>query len=499
MRYKVLRNQLRKFNLQSVVEEALRMTSAPPDDVVDALRQFPWLVMLLAKWALLDKMVLPEVGEPLSPERLGRFVQELWDFERDLIKQASPGTAHLLIRPRVFVQVEFQRGNTRGFVRIPALLSRLPADHSLRRLFHTQWELTPEQFVDLSVALYAARLQGNKPGFQRGFFAPLAAQYGDAAIDRILDMFSQDVRGLRRELMSAETLEDGKGLKPRRRSELLEFPCFKRFPLFRATNDVYFVWHPTVLARALGEAVHLRFSDAGEKYTKPFSRVFEKYVVELVGAAYPQLYTEADIKHARGQGSVSVEAVIPFERCNVLVEAKMGLYRDEVMTLSVPEMVRHKFRDLRTAVSQGASVVEMLHMRALPFERVVQTELNYLLVVTSRDLCIGRGDVLDAMCQPSSIEYPSDLAMQQLPLQHVFYISIDAFEHILAAVRAGLCTLPELLARAVDVNRNPATASYWLDLQMSTEAQAAEDHGSLMADAWESSLARLAVALDVTD
>lgn len=66
-------------------------------------------------------------------------------------------------------------------------------------------------------------------------------------------------------------------------------------------------------------------------------------------------------------------------------------------------------------------------------------------------------------------------------------------------MRAGLCTLPELLARVVDVNRNPATASYWLYLQMSTEAQAAADHGSLMAGAWESSLARLAVALDVTD
>lgn len=240
VRYKVLRNQLRKFNLQSVVEEALRMTSDPPDDVIDALRQFPWLPMLLAKWALLDKMVLSQIGEPLSPERLRRFVQELWDFERDLIKQASPGTAHLLIRPRVFVQVEFQRGKTRGFVRIPALLSRLPADHSFRKLFQTQWELTPEQFVDLSLALYAARLQDNTPGFHRGFFAPLAGQYGDVAIDRILEMFSQDLNGLRRELTSAETLEDRKGLKPRRRSELLEFPWFKRFPLFKATNDVYF-------------------------------------------------------------------------------------------------------------------------------------------------------------------------------------------------------------------------------------------------------------------
>ncbi len=471
------------------------MTAVPPDDVVGDLRQFPWLAMLLAKWALLDKMVLLEVGERLSQERLGEFINELWNFDSDLIKQPRPSTAHLLIRPRVFVQMEFQRGSTRSFVRIPALISRLPVDHSLRKLFQTQWELTPEQFIDLAVALYMARIQDNKPGFSRSFFDPLVARYGNAAIDRILSMLSRDLLGLRQELAASESLGGGEGIKNRRRSELLEFPYFKRFPLFRAPNDVYFVWHPTVLARALEDAVHLRLSEAGEAYTKPFSRIFERYVVDLATAEYPQTYTEADIKCANGPSSVSVEAVVPFEHCNVLLEAKMGLYRDEVMTLNTPELVRHKFRDLRKAVAQGATVAEMLHTGVLTFERILQTKVNYLLVVTSRDLCIGRGDVLDAMCQPNAIEYMSETSRQLLPLEHVFYVSIEAFESILAAVRAGRCSLPELLAQAVEANRIPSTASYWLNWHMSKQAQAVEDEGTLMAVAWESSLTRLAVAL----
>ena len=335
-RYKVFRNQLRKFSLESIAEEVLRMTVMPPSDVVDALRLFPWLPMLIAKWALLDRMVLSGVGEKLTRERLESLVQELRDIDGDLIKQPSPGTAHLLIRPRVFVQIEFQRGASRSFVRIPALLSRLPKDHSLRRLFHSQWRLTPEQFIDLAVALYAARLEGGKPGFTRGFFVPLADQYGHEAIERILNMFSRDLAGLRDELIKSEMASGGTSVKPRRRSELLEFPFFKRFPLFRAGNDIYFVWHPTVLVRALEEAVHLRFSDAGEDYTRPFSKVFEQYVVELLVSAYPDAYTEADIKRLRGAMSVTVEAVVPFVNCNVFVEAKMGLYRDEVMTLPVP-------------------------------------------------------------------------------------------------------------------------------------------------------------------
>ena len=126
---------------------------------------------------------------------------------------------------------------------------------------------------------------------------------------------------------------------------------------------------------------------------------------------------------------------------------------------------------------------------------MTQTDVNYLMVVTSRELSIGRGEVLDAMCQPEGIEYPSDLARRLLPLDHVFYVSIEAFEHIISAVRAGLCTLPELLSHAVDVNRNPVTASYWLDRQMSPAAQAVEYKESLVADAWDASLQRLEAAL----
>ncbi|MCX2865475.1 hypothetical protein OOZ63_26980 [Paucibacter sp. PLA-PC-4] len=495
VRFKAFRNQLRKFSLRSLVEEALRMTSLPPDDVVESLRCFPWLPMLIVKWALLDRMVFADVGAPMTKERLAALIDELWNFEGDLLKQKLGGTAHPLIRPRVFVQVLFQRKATRAFVRIPALLSRLPADHGLRKLFHAQWQLTPEQFVDLAIVIYSARFGENKPGFNRSFFKPLEKEYGTVAIDRMLGMFSRDLQGLREELLGAEDMGLGKGLAHRRRSELFEFPFFKRFPLYRHSPDVYFVWHPTVLSRALEDAVHLRLSDAGKEYSEPFSKVFEKYVVELARDAHQYLYTEADIKNSRGSQSSSVEAVIPFDQCNVLIEAKMGLYPDEVITATMPEIVRHKLRDLCKAVVQGAKVAEMLDSGDLIFDQVAQTQTNYLLVVTSRDLFVGRGEVLDAICSAGAIAYPTDVAKTLLPLTHVFFVSIDGFEQIIAAVRAGEANLPELLAHAVELNAVPGGAGYWLEGHMSAEARAVKDRGSLIDVAWEASHARLALAL----
>lgn len=491
-RYKQFRNQVRKFSLNSIVQQTLRITALPPDDIVEALQRLPWLPMLIVKWALLDRMVYTDVGLPMSQQQLTGLVNELWNFDSDLVKPPRPETAHLLIRPRVFVQAEFQRGPTYSFLRIPALLARLPPEHSLLKLFEAQWGVTPEQFSDLATALLIARLGEGKPGFTREFFAPLSAEYGNEPIDKILRMFARDISGLREELVRSELKEDGVTLMPRRRSELLEFPYFKRFPLLKTNDDTYFVWHPTVLARALDEAVHLRFSDAGEAYTRPFSKVFEDYVVEIAHSVYPNLRTEADIKAARGPTSKAVEAIIHFQSCTVLVEAKMGLYPDEVITLSVPDLIRHKFRDLRKAVDQGATVAEMLHTGTLQLDGVSPTETYYLLVVTSRDMYLGRGEVLDAMCQPTGIAYPTDSAKRLLPLAHVFYLSIDSFEHLLADMKSGNDQLPKVLEAAVERNRNPVTASYWLEPH---GKRAVVDDNSLVTKAWEASFARLEKAL----
>lgn len=491
-RYRQFRNRIRKFSLNSIVQQTLRITALPPDDIVESLQRLPWLPMLIVKWALLDRMVYIDVGLPMSQQELTGLVNELWNFDSDLVKPPRHETAHLLIRPRVFVQAEFQRGPTYSFLRIPALLARLPGEHSLRKLFEAQWGVTPEQFSDLATALLIARLGEGKPGFTREFFAPLAADYGNEPIDKILRMFARDIAGLREELARSELKDDGVTPKPRRRSELLEFPYFKRFPLLKTNDNTYFVWHPTVLARALDEAVHLRFSDAGEAYTRPFSKVFEDYVVEIAHSMYPNLRTEADIKAALGPTSKAVEAIIPFEGCTVLIEAKMGLYPDEVITLSVPEIIRHKFRDLRKAVNQGATVAELLHTGTLQLNGVLPTEINYLLVVTSRDMYLGRGEVLDAMCQPTGIAYPTDLAKRLLPLAHVFYLSIDSFEHLLALMKSGIDQLPKVLQAAVERNRNPVTASYWLEPH---GKRVVGDETSIVTKAWEASLARLEKAL----
>jgi hypothetical protein len=494
-RYKQFRNLLRRYNLESIVYEAIRHTATPPDNVLEDLQRVPWLAMLIAKWALADKMVAAGHGPAITTGEFEGLMQQLWSFEGDLHPQGQGAGTYLLLRRISAVQVAFQARNTRAFLRIPMLLTRRPENYSLRLLFQQQWGMPPDHFVDLAICLYSARQYMHDPVIDRSAFAPLEAVYGANAIDRMLGEFSRSVPDLRTELITMEKGNDGKS-KPRRRSELNEFPVFQWLPLLLRPDGRYVVWHPTVMAKALEMAVHLRFSKAGQEYINAFSSVFEDYVIELAASLGGPCHTERDMVAQLGNKSKVVEALLPFVKTNVLIEAKMGLFPDTMMTLSDPVIAGDKLANLVKAVTQGAAVCEALHTGRLVFADTVPSETNYLLVITSRDLSIGRASVLDSMCQPNGVRYDSEIGQRLLPLEHIFYVSIEAFEAIVAAVRLGKITLPEFLAHAVTRNRDPQTASLWLDLQLPNGARNLDDPESAIAQAWEAAARRLEQALD---
>ena len=97
-RYKQFRNQLRKYNLDSIVRQALRYTSTPPSDVLEDLRRAPWLAMLIAKWALLDKMVPANYGPAITPGAFKGLMQQLWSIESDLKPRTEMHGTPLLLR-----------------------------------------------------------------------------------------------------------------------------------------------------------------------------------------------------------------------------------------------------------------------------------------------------------------------------------------------------------------------------------------------------------------
>lgn len=445
---KSILNRLRRYSATSIVDLALQILWNPPSGAGEEVRSAPWLTFLLVKWAMRDNLVYLQVGSPIPPAVFDSLRQELWELQGP--SDDEKPNAWVMLRYLLHVQVEFQRSESWSFLRWPALYLGLEPGSTNRKQFRECMGLEPEDFLDLAYGLYAAVLHRHMP-IGQDYLSPLRSKYGNK-VDRIYELFVRDLPSLRKDMQS-EAAQRIRG-----KQELFEFPYLCRFPFLRLRDGRLHCWHPLVFARGLEDAVHMRLSSLGEDYVNEFSRVHERYVIELAtGCGLPTL-DEVAYKTQVGGHASAVEAIIEGDDCNILVEAKMGLFADDVLLQDNENAIYQKTKRVREAIKQGWKVGKLIREPASNFGTRFQKSQDFLFIVTSRELNLGTGERMRLLYPPSKFDYPDADAQQRLPLSNVFILSIEDFERTIGCVAAGEINLSAVLKDAVVANQRGDTA-----------------------------------------
>jgi hypothetical protein len=452
--YKSARNVLRKYSATSLVNVALDMIWDADKTPLEKLQDIPWLTLLLVKWGLQDNLVCLHIGPSITKSVIEQLRSDLWQIQNKRPQESERQNVFVMLRKLMYVQLEFQRNESWGFLRWPALLADLDPNHVCRRSFRALFQMEPDVYIDMAFALYAATLNRREP-INQDWLSPLRNAYGDH-VDSIVNLFSRDLAGLRIEL------QRDLAQKIHGRHELFEFPYLKRFPFVRFRDGSIRCWHPLVLARGMEDAVHLRLSELGQEYTNSFSRVFENYVTDLAASCGMPYVDEATYKSQLGPSSPSVEMIIEGENCNILVEAKMSLFGDDVLLQDSDSVVYSKVKRVRDAVNQGWRVGELIRSSESGFGERFMKKQDFLLVVTSRDLIIGGGLMLQRLCPPGKFVPPDDDAATRMPVTNIFVLSIEEFERVVGCVASGEINLSKFLSESAEENSNGATERLYL-------------------------------------
>lgn len=446
--HKSIVNRLRRYSATSIADLALQMLWNPPIGEAEELRSAPWLTLLLVKWAMQDNLVSLRVGASIPSAEFDRLRQELWELQGP--SHGEKPNVWLMLRYLVHVQVEFQRRESWGFLRWPALYARLHPGSTNRQQFRQVMGLEPDAFIDLAYALYAAVLARKMP-LGPDYLSTFRPMHG-AAVNRMYDLFVRDLPRLRQDLQA----EDAQRI--RGKQELFEFPYLRRFPFLRLRDGRLHCWHSLVFARGLEDAVHLRLASLGKDYVDEFSRVYERYVTELAAGCGLPVLDEAAYKAQVGSHARAVEAIFEGEDCNILVEAKMSLFHDDVLLQDDETAIYQKTKRVRDAIKQGWKVGELIRDPASGFGARFQKSQDFLLVVTSRELNLGSGERLQRLYAPGVFDYPEAGVQQRLPLSNVFILSVEDFERTMGCVAAGEINLSAVLKDAVIANQRGDTA-----------------------------------------
>ncbi len=403
----------------------------------ERMRGLPWIALLLLKWALQDGAVALYAGTAMPSRVFDALRQQLWDHPSIEHEDGSEFAIFRRLRALMNVQAEYQVGAVWEFVRWPALIERLPADHPLRDQFREAIGIGPSEYLELTTAVFAQVLKDDRQ-LPRDLFSVLANVYG-ASAQRFEELCVRDLTALRVEMQSTEAKAvSGK-------HELFEFPYLKRFPLFRLRSGEVVTWGREVCERGFADIVHLKMSARyGKGYVDPFSRVFESYVTELASLAGLPAVTEAEIKTHLGGHAPSVEAVLIGRSCNILVEAKMGIFADNAALADRQDWIFQRLKPLRGAIEQGRRVSALIRERPDVFGKAAQQPMDYLVVVTSRDLHIGTGCMFNRLVGLD----PQDPRVEgaRLPEERIMFVPIGDFERVVSCAASGAVDLDDLMS-----------------------------------------------------
>lgn len=398
----------------------------------------------------MDRLRAPAI----TPQDFDDLRQRLWDFPEQMgsrIRDTLPGK--LFFRQLINPQLGFQREFSPGFVREAAILAAQPDNNPLRRLFEEKTRLNLRDFLDLAFAIYCGVLEG-RHAFGPEWFGPLLRTYPREVIDVFVEAVSVDYAGLRKFVRGLPNAYR------RVQSELFEFPVLTRYPLLRFNGQLH-CWHPMLFFRGMEVFVHSVLSELGTAYIEPFSKLFEKHVVnEARAISAARFHDEADIRTWLPQGARVPDGLLSYPGYNIFIESKAKLFDESIMCVGHTERFSHMTRALRDAIQQAWSACALLRQEKRAPDQVMNAAKDFLLIVTNREVSASNGRALAAMYPPDTLVPSIPEAIDHLPLEYVYVLSVEDFERLVHGLPMAGVQLPQFLEDCVTADANAATAVF---------------------------------------
>lgn len=448
--FKIVRNRLRKYFPEDIVLACVAELNNKSRDRLERLRQFPpWMLLLLAKWALLHGDYLSPNRRHLATNEFNSLINLMHDFGGAARLPSDYAHWWLFLRNVAFQQFWLQIPPNGGtLARQNDIFCRLPENHEFQTSFKAKTGLSICAFVDLSFLLLTRVLTSNEPFVEKTWFAPIAGLYPPEVVDRFLALISADFSSLSRMVGQLENQS---------RSMLYEY--YERTPLLRSPllriAQRYYPIAPEVLFRCLETFVYDSLRDIDpEKFMQRFGAVFERYVRKTLEYMHPDVITEKRLEEVLpGTGKV-VDFSLLEKDTILLVDAKGVEMHYLGMIGHRPEIVRDKTKaSVIKGIQQGfETAIRLRQLGELNGVRIDEAKL-FLMIVTFKDLYLGNGlDFYESVAKETLDALASKYRELPIPYEHMYFVSIDDLDLFSECVRRGPESWSQriLMARGAD-------------------------------------------------
>jgi len=457
--FKPIRNKIRKFDADKLLELEIRMMHELQDAPREKLSQCPpWLLMSLIKWTLMYGEMNSTKQAPTRND-LAVLINMTHKLGHRARLPSDYSNVGLFMKSLAFQQFWYQNLLASSDIgrQIALFLEILPPTF-VKEIFHDKLKLAPEDFFELAFAL-ATRFQDKKHTIyiDTTYFEPLKKIYPEETINRFLDRLSYDLESVKKFLKSEdERIKDFD-------ARLYEQTPLRKRPLLKLGSS-YICYSPDVLLGGLSTLAYDIFKEeVGERFTQKFGEAFEKYIRQ--GLAYSKLNFLSERELERDHpGQKMVDFLVPLPGTHVFVESKAIEMSPLAQVSPDARVVTKSLRNsVIKAIKQALIAIKCLDNKPIQSDPIKE---NFLLIVTFKSLFIGNGNDFVAGEVRNEIENftkTERIEPQRLPPENIYFLSVREFEWLTEICKNNQDSLLPIIKDMIETDRNPSTRKFLVE------------------------------------
>lgn len=455
---KPVRNTFRQYDPVSILSASLGILFRQEAKHLDQIRKQPWIHLVLLKWVFMDDEVSRKERPKINDTQFDNLLNRVYKLSWVGRKPSQFEDLTLFFRAIAAQQFLYQHSiNLDAVARQNALFLSVSPDHFFQRAFLKAAGLPLSSFVKLSLCLMSHFMDTDStPIFKRSFFAPIEHEIDPEHVDAFLKGISINVEKLPDALRASDT-------KRRRVTEFIEETPFLGFPLVR-NLDSYCCIYPQILTSNLGHFIFDTLKKADpEKFRLNFGRRFEAYIGGLIASSNLMYSDESTLeKKLDGKGKL-VDFLVVDGDANIYIEAKAVEMAPRGKATHLRDVVRGATASsLLKAIEQGHAINQRILDTNNPDSIIKARSEAYLIVVTYKELYIGNGKSLGNAVGEQALSRISDSYPEsvRIPLQRMFFLTIEELEKLLQLVKEKRIGLLDALKRAELSDCNQASQKF---------------------------------------
>lgn len=375
---KPIRNQMRKFDYQSLLNVMLVYLNEPVSDTKQEMQRLPWVVERLLIWLFADdtSQYKAKIAHESDLRKLIDLAWRNFDKVYSKDKKIQP---RLFLRQAILPQAPYQMGlDSHAYLLQLHLLSKLQNNSNLRIFLNQKAGMPIDEYFEMGL-LYWTHSINERPWFNSTFVKNLSTAFPIEKQAIFLKSISQPLAAFQTQLRS-RTIKTDEWFQP---TFFYKTPCIWQeaaaVPLGRPTLQRYF---NSLIGDWIAES---KMPDIRQHYDS----LIERYVGDSLTRGNLAFIPEVNLKALLPQSKL-VDFLVPDGDSIILIEVKNKALSIAVPASQEPLEIASKLRQTILKAKRQLDAAEL----ALRQDSKYANKLFFRIVVTNNDLWINNAELL---------------------------------------------------------------------------------------------------------